>query len=74
MMLGTKHYCFLEIAPTWIGKNRIDSIKAAQKKGAEIVILDDGLQDHTIKGDLNIIVFNGFQGIGNGTYYSCRST
>ncbi|PPR28319.1 MAG: Tetraacyldisaccharide 4'-kinase [Alphaproteobacteria bacterium MarineAlpha9_Bin1] len=64
--VGDEALLLSEIAPTWIGKNRIDSIKAAQKKGAEIVILDDGLQDHTIKGDLNIIVFNGFQGIGNG--------
>ena len=55
-----------KIAPTWIGKDRISSIKAAQNEGAEIVILDDGLQDYSIKGDLNILVFNGSQGIGNG--------
>ena len=55
-----------KIAPTWIGNNRIESIKNAQKMGAKIVVLDDGIQDTSIKGDLNLLVFNGLQGLGNG--------
>ena len=34
--------------------------------GAKIVVLDDGIQDTSIKGDLNLLVFNGLQGLGNG--------
>ena len=64
--VGDEALLLSKIAPTWIGKDRISSIKAAQNEGAEIVILDDGLQDYSIKGDLNILVFNGSQGIGNG--------
>ena len=63
--VGDEALLLSKIAPTWIGKDRISSIKAAQNEGAEIVILDDGLQDYSIKGDLNILVFNGSQGIGN---------
>ena len=55
-----------KIAPTWIVNNRIESIKNAQKMGAKIVVLDDGIQDTSIKGDLNLLVFNGLQGLGNG--------
>ena len=63
--VGDEALLLSKTAPTWIGKDRISSIKAAQNEGAEIVILDDGLQDYSIKGDLNILVFNGSQGIGN---------
>ncbi len=54
------------VAPTWVGKKRSDSINNAINNGADLIILDDGLQDESIYSNLNIIVFNGFQGIGNG--------
>ncbi len=53
-------------ATTWVGKNRSESINNAINNGADLVILDDGLQDESILSNLNIIVFNGYQGIGNG--------
>ena len=53
-------------APTWVGKSRSESINNAINNGADLVILDDGLQDESIYSNLNIIVFNGYQGIGNG--------
>tara|TARA_A100001037_G_C15091087_1_gene609133 strand:+ start:384 stop:1361 length:978 start_codon:yes stop_codon:yes gene_type:complete len=64
--VGDESIILSKIAPTWIGNNRIESIKNAQKMGAKIVILDDGIQDTSIKGDLNLLVFNGLQGLGNG--------
>ena len=64
--VGDEAIILSKIAPTWIGKNRIESINNAKNNGAEIVVLDDGIQDNSIKGNLNILVFNGSQGIGNG--------
>ena len=64
--VGDESVILSKIAPTWIGNNRIESIKNAQKMGAKIVVLDDGIQDTSIKGDLNLLVFNGLQGLGNG--------
>ncbi len=64
--VGDESIILSKIAPTWIGNNRIESIKNAQKMGAKIVVLDDGIQDASIKGDLNLLVFNGLQGLGNG--------
>ncbi len=49
-----------------ISKNRVDGLKIAEKSGFDIVILDDGLQDYSIKKDLKIACFNGSQLIGNG--------
>ena len=64
--VGDEALICAKIAPTWVGKNRAISIKRAIDAGAELVILDDGLQDPSIIANLNILVFNGYQGIGNG--------
>ena len=47
-------------------KKRIDSINQAIKEGYDLVLLDDGFQDNSIKKDLNILCFNENQLIGNG--------
>ena len=49
-----------------INKKRIDGVYEAEKKGYDILILDDGLQDYKIKKNLNIVCFNDNQLIGNG--------
>lgn len=49
-----------------LNNKRSKAILDAKKKGHNIVILDDGLQDYTIKKDLNIACFNTNQLIGNG--------
>ena len=49
-----------------LDKKRESGIKIAEKKDFDIVILDDGFQDHKIKKNLNIICFNQRQLIGNG--------
>ena len=64
--VGDEALICAKFAPTWVGKNRAISIKGAIDAGAELVILDDGLQDPSIIANLNILVFNGYQGIGNG--------
>ena len=46
--------------------NRVDGLKEAENLNYEVVILDDGFQDYSIKKDLNIICFNQKQLIGNG--------
>ena len=49
-----------------INKNRSDGIIEAEKNGYNTVILDDGLQDYSIKKDLKIVCFHQNQLIGNG--------
>jgi tetraacyldisaccharide 4'-kinase len=53
-------------APTWIGPHRSVSALAAIKDGADLIILDDGLQNPTLFKDLNILVIDGKIGLGNG--------
>ena len=50
----------------FMSSKRIECLKEAEKKGYEIAIFDDGIQDKSIKYDLNFICFNNLNWIGNG--------
>lgn len=50
---------------TWISANRYKGAKAAIEKGADIILLDDGLQHSTLKQDLKICVIDARRGFGN---------
>ena len=45
---------------------RIDALNEAVSQGYKIAIFDDGLQDTSIKYDLEIVCFNNMNWIGNG--------
>ena len=45
---------------------RIEAINLAENEGYEVAILDDGLQDNSIKHDLKFVCFNNINWIGNG--------
>jgi len=49
-----------------ISRDRVHGIKKAENSGNDIVILDDGLQDYSVKKNLKIVCFNQNQLIGNG--------
>lgn len=53
-------------APTWRGKNRVDSAQSAIAHGADCLILDDGLQDPSLYKDVSVLVIDGPAGLGNG--------
>ena len=54
------------IGPIYQNKKRINAIKEAIKSKANIVILDDGFQDFSIKKNLSIVCFDSKQSEGNG--------
>ena len=49
-----------------VGLTRSEAINKALKKNFNLIILDDGFQDYTIRKNLNILCFNSNQLIGNG--------
>lgn len=55
-----------EKAPTIVDKNRARGVMKAEKMGAELVIMDDGFQNPSVKKTISFIVFDGTRGIGNG--------
>lgn len=52
--------------PVFVSPNRKISVQALEDKGCDIVICDDGLQHYALKRDIEICVFDGKRGVGNG--------
>lgn len=64
--IGDEALLLSYIAPTYIATKRASAAKMAISDGAEIIILDDGLQDNSINKDFSIIVLDSGYMLGNG--------
>ena len=64
-LVGDESLLLSQIAPTWIGINRNESIKLAKNKGGNCILMDDGFQNPSIKKDFSIVVINASQEFGN---------
>jgi tetraacyldisaccharide 4'-kinase len=53
-------------APTIVGRNRMASAKLAETMGADLILMDDGLQNKKLEKTGSILVIDGLQGLGNG--------
>lgn len=64
--VGDEALLYSEIAPTWVGADRVASAKLAVDAGAEMIVMDDGFQNPSLSKTLSLLVFDGEYGIGNG--------
>jgi tetraacyldisaccharide 4'-kinase len=64
--VGDEALLLANIAPVVVAKNRILGAKEAINSGAEIIIMDDGYQNCSIKKDLSLLVIDREYGLGNG--------
>lgn len=65
-LVGDEALLLAAVAPTWVGGDRATSARAAVAAGAELLLLDDGLQNPTLAKDLSLLVVDGGTGFGNG--------
>jgi len=64
--VGDEPILISNMAPVWVSDNRRAGCQAASNDGANLIILDDGFQDPSIRKDLSLIVIDGGYGFGNG--------
>ncbi len=58
----------LPMASIWVGKNRCLSAEFAVEAGAQVIILDDGMQYRRLLRDVEIVVMDGDDLFGRGYY------
>ena len=64
--VGDEPLILASVAPCVVCHNRAKAAQIAVKNGADILIMDDGFQNPSLKKDVSFLVFNGEMGIGNG--------
>lgn len=64
--VGDESLLLANVAPTWVSRNRAASAKAAVDAGADVLVMDDGLQNQTLAKNLSLLVIDGGYGLGNG--------
>lgn len=64
--VGDEPLLLATIAPTYAGADRAVTARMALDWGALSLVMDDGLQNPTLRKDLSLLVIDGPAGVGNG--------
>lgn len=64
--IGDEPMMLATIAPTVVSADRGKAAQIAEQNGADVLIMDDGFQNPSLKKDISFLVFNGEMGVLNG--------